>query len=59
VACRLMETEIVYLRAWPVLLGISMALGEIPQQFFEAILENTDLAKLQYELYRARSEFYK
>jgi hypothetical protein len=53
-----MEPEIAYLRAWPVLLGISMALGEIPQQFFEAILENAELAKVQYELYRARSELY-
>jgi len=53
-----MEAEIAYLRAWPVLLAMSMALGEIPQEFFEALLDDTDEAQVQYQLYRARRELY-
>ena len=59
VACQLLETEAAYLRAWPILLGISMALGEIPETFFEVLTGDQDLGKLYYQLYPARSEFYR
>ena len=58
-ACQLLETEAAYLQAWPILLGISMALGEVPQAFFEVLAGDPELAKLYHQLYQARTEFYR
>jgi len=59
VAMLLCENETFYVRAWPIALGISMGLGDIPEDAFISITGDENRGRFEYQLYQARKEFYR